>query len=213
MLSFYNHKMIETGKRYGYKCASFDLQAGHTCPMANLCNSRVIEVNGRRKVEKRGEFMCYAVKAEVQYPNVHNLRVNNKVETLQPSFVDKIIDEIQRNKVTLLRIHSAGDFYDYSYFRKWLDVIVSLPDVLFFAYTKRATFMKKYLDNPLDNFRMTYSLGGLEDAYAMKYNLPFCQVIVNGHNPYGLPISCTPDNPADDFEYIMRGESFGINFH
>lgn len=214
MLSHHNHKIKLTGKLYGYKSASFDLPAGHSCPAANLCHSRVnVDSQGKRYIEDRGQFRCYAVKAEAQYTNVYNLRHANFAATREESFVGTITDEIQSKRLTLVRIHSSGDFYSWEYFQKWIQVIKSLPGVTFFAYTKQATFVKWYLENELPNFKLCYSMGGLHDKYATKHNLPHCTVIVDGFNPEGLPISCTHENPCDDFLYIMRGESFGINFH
>ncbi len=213
MLSFKNQKIMLTGKTYGYKSASFDLLAGHTCPMANLCHSRTVIKDGHRTVEDKGQFRCYAVKAEVAYTNVYNLRKNNYDATQAENFVDRMVEEIKAHKLNLIRIHSSGDFYDYSYFQKWIEIIKRLPDVTFFAYTKQASFVKWYLDHSLPNFKMTYSMGGMMDSYAVKNTLPHCSVIVDGINPENLPLSCTHANKVDDFEYIMKGESFGIAFH
>lgn len=226
MLSFYNHKIKVTGKRYGYKSAAFDLSAGHTCPAASLCHSRVVVENGKRKIEDFGQFRCYATKAEVLYPNVYNLRLQNHERSKQDNFVSLVIEAITAKKLTLIRIHSSGDFYDFEYFKKWYAIVQALPHVTFFAYTKQATFVKWYLAHKLPNLAITYSMGGLHDKYALQNNLPSCTVVLDEHeiNNDGtmfrdpntnawIPLACLPDNIASDFEYIMRGESFGIKFH
>lgn len=62
MLGLGNHKIKLTGEVYGLKSATFDLLAGHTCPMANLCHSQVEIKNGKREIKDFGEFRCYATK-------------------------------------------------------------------------------------------------------------------------------------------------------
>lgn len=214
MLSYWNSKIKMTGKKYGYKSASFDMLAGHTCPMANICHSKVVEdKKGKRHIVDEGQFRCYAVKAEVAYTTVYKHRKANIEKSQSESFVDDMIQEIQDNKVTLIRIHTAGDFYNWQYFQKWITIIKALPEVTFFAYTKQASFVKWYLEHELPNFKMTYSMGGLMDKYAIEHGLPHCTVIVDGYNPENLPITCTHEDKVNDFEYIMRGESFGIAFH
>lgn len=230
MLSRNNHKIRETGNRYfgsHRRAASFDLLAGHNCPAASLCHSRVnVDASGKRTVEDLGIFRCYAVKAEVQYPDVYNKRANNRIMADSPSFVDNMIQEIQEGKFKVIRIHSSGDFYNYSYFQKWIQVIEALPDVTFFAYTKQASFVQWAINNPHDNLGITYSYGGIHDNYALSHNLPSCTVVLpefkrnkrgdKFYNPYKNVwevLSCTHVNPVDDFEYVMSGVSFGIAFH
>ena len=224
MLSYNNHKMKVTGKKYGYRVASFDLLAGHTCPAASLCHSRVVVENGHRKIQDFGQFRCYATKSEVAYTNVYNMRLRNFELSKQDDFVSLVKTAIQAKKLTLIRIHSSGDFYDFEYFKKWYQIAQELPEVTFFAYTKQATFVKWYLANKLPNMAIHYSMGGLHDGYALKNNLPSCTVVLDTHETNEthfldpqknewVPLACLPDNIASDFEYIMRGESFGIKFH
>lgn len=213
MLSFYNSKVKLTGKIYGMKSAAFDLPAGHSCPMADACLSRVVSKDGHRHIEDFGQFRCYATKAEVQYPNVYNIRHSNLDATKDLSkFTQCITDEIIKHKIKLLRVHSSGDFYNFSYFMAWYRIAQSMPDVIFFAYSKQASFVKYLLDNPLDNFKMTYSHGGKMDAYAIKNSLPTCYVAMDYNNPIA-PIICTGNHEVIDFEYIMQGKSFSILIH
>jgi hypothetical protein len=67
---------------------------------------------------------------------------------------------------------------------------------------------------------MIYSMGGLQDDYAKKNNLPSATVILDKKYKFadftdeGPPISCQKHkNKYDDLEYIQRQESFGIYLH
>lgn len=66
-----------------------------------------------------------------------------------------------------VRIHDAGDFYDYDYLRLWISIAEKVPDVLFYAYTKEVIMFKAHRNRdgggfPV-NFRYLFSTGGLQD--------------------------------------------------
>lgn len=262
-----NFKIKTTGKEYGYRSASVDLLAGHSCPAANLCHSRVIENSGHKTIVDYGDFRCYATKSEAIYTAVYDLHKRNFEETTRLDSFPLIMTYIIRSKkLTLIRIHSSGDMYDFTYFKKWIQIAQWNPSVVFFGYSKQATFIKYLIDNPVDNFKMVYSIGGIHDTYAIKHNLPSCTVVTDdylysAHNvtitdnhdgtytyqyvigkKRGKPVyryhtsdiyleygtfynhhkgtvenlSCLHDtrrSKVDDFERIMRLESFGIIFH
>ena len=211
MLSHGNSKIKKTGQRLGKKAACFDLPAGHTCPMANECKSMVVKRNGARKRVDFGKFVCYATKAELCYTATYNMRKSNLHETTLKRFVSGMIGEIVKSKVEIVRIHSSGDFYNWTYFQKWVAIAKSLPNVQFFAYTKQATFVKWLRDNPVPNFSMVYSCGGLMDEYASDNNLPTCYVVMTKDNP-PAPIICN-DDKTDDFETIVNNKSFSLMVH
>jgi hypothetical protein len=98
-------------------------------------------------------------------------------------------------------------------------VVKEMPQVYFYAYTKRATFIKWYNSQKLNNFDLMYSYGGTEDKVAIDNNLPMATVILDPKYKYadftdeGLPIACQPGRKYDDIEYIRRQESFGLFVH
>jgi hypothetical protein len=77
---------------------------------------------------------------------------------------DKIIEEITNiNGLKAFRIHDSGDFFNWGYFLDWIDIIESLPNIQFYAYTKMVRMIKGHtLPN---NFTVIFSYGGLEDKY------------------------------------------------
>ena len=62
-----------------------------------------------------------------------------------------------------VRIHDAGDFYDESYFQRWVHIARKAPYVLFYAYTKEVSMMLRYMHHFPKNFRIVFSYGGKED--------------------------------------------------
>lgn len=85
---------------------------------------------------------CYAVKAQVRFPKTVNAYRNRMYETsLEDDFVQKIKTEIlqikNKKNVEAVRIHESGDFYSQSYIDKWCKIAKELPEVSFYAFTKR----------------------------------------------------------------------------
>ena len=61
-----------------------------------------------------------------------------------------------------VRIHDSGDFYSDEYLQAWISIANSTTDVLFYAYTKEIRRVRAAGHLP-DNFRVIYSLGGIDD--------------------------------------------------
>ena len=125
--------------------ASYGHTARKTCPMANSCKKN-----------------CYAhEKGRFTFPVVINKREYNRIESKKATFSQRIIEEIQKSKVNVVRIHDGGDFYSPLYAQKWKDICIKLPEVRFYAYTKSVSyFLNKNLPK---NLYITYSYGGKED--------------------------------------------------
>ena len=62
-----------------------------------------------------------------------------------------------------IRIHDAGDFFDEEYLERWLRIARRRPHLLFYAYTKQVELLKRYLPDAPVNFRVVFSIGGLQD--------------------------------------------------
>ena len=71
----------------------------------------------------------------------------------------------KKGKQLVVRIHDSGDFYSLEYTLKWFDIMLKLPEVKFYAYTKMVplfNLLRKQGKLP-NNFRIIYSEGGLAD--------------------------------------------------
>lgn len=63
-----------------------------------------------------------------------------------------------------IRIHDSGDFLNEDYLRAWLRIARSVPDVLFYAYTKEVPMFRRIAQEEAPpNFRWLYSMGGKWD--------------------------------------------------
>ena len=87
------------------------------------------------------ENACYAIKAELQYPDCLPARQRNFNDSMRDNFVNRMIKTISRiakgtrKKEIIVRIHESGDFYNRAYVNKWLQIIA------FFAFDKRIKFI------------------------------------------------------------------------
>jgi len=99
---------------------TLNLQAEKTCP-------------GKTEFCKTA---CYAKKGAAFYSITILKLENNLIESFKQSFVFNMIKEIKEKKIKILRIHSSGDFYSKEYFKKWIDIIKSCPECMFFGYTR-----------------------------------------------------------------------------
>jgi hypothetical protein len=70
-----------------------------------------------------------------------------------------MVIEVITSKASIIRIHSAGDFYNREYIAKWLTIMDSLPHITFYAYTKSFK-MFDGISLP-SNFKMIQSQGGI----------------------------------------------------
>lgn len=75
---------------------------------------------------------------------LENLRI-----TKTKGFIDEMnqaIADLKKNSpgIDNIRIHSIGDFYDYKYFLKWIEIINKNPDIQFTIYVKNFAVLEKY---------------------------------------------------------------------
>jgi len=113
-----------------------------TCPMAKDCIAN-----------------CYARQGTYQFSTVKNKHEWNLQQTLSDNFPTMMINEIKSKKnCKIVRLHSSGDLYSREYLHKWLKIIESCPDTLFYAYTKSFNLLHG-LTLP-KNFKVIQSYGG-----------------------------------------------------
>ena len=96
------------------------LPAGETCPgMSALC-----------------EKACYARKGRFKYPSVRARLEWNLERSRRPDFADLMAKEVRRKGCLVVRVHSAGDFYDAEYAQKWLWVMRQRPRTRYYFYSR-----------------------------------------------------------------------------
>ncbi len=103
------------------KIKKFSLPKGKTCIGAGDCLNWCFAGKG-----------FYRVHAKT-IAKAHN---RNLEYSKSEDFADKMIVEIVKRKLKIIRIHDSGDFYSQEYLDKWTIIAGSLPHVRFYAYTK-----------------------------------------------------------------------------
>jgi hypothetical protein len=97
-----------------------------------------------------------------RWSNVYKKHKANLLATKQPEFEGQIVTEVRKKRVNRVRIHDAGDFYDYDYMWKWKRIAEACPDVEFYAYTKMVQMFKG--TRLPDNLTIIFSYGGKQDS-------------------------------------------------
>lgn len=138
--------MITNIFRYGNKklpesTATFSLPRMLTCPGATeLC-----------------KVLCYAQKAERIYPAVkrrcedlHTLAKSDLFPWVLKTAVSRLPE-----RVSVIRVHVSGDFFDQKYLDTWIKVAKEFPEKTLYAYTKSHEL--DFSDRP-SNFSIRLSL-------------------------------------------------------
>ena len=133
-------------KKINSNCAIFSLPNKVTCKLGLKCRA-----------------YCYGNSSP--YPRVTDLaRARWYEASKQASFVDLAIAELKRMRaLKYVRVHAFGDFYSYEYIQKWYEIARALPEVIFYAYTKRDDIITPEIlkDRP-SNLRMIFSIDGVD---------------------------------------------------
>lgn len=144
----------------------WSLPAVQTCP-------------GRTSICSR---FCYAQKSRFLLPSVRERLRWNLEQANQPGFVRRMVKEIARKGVIVLRVHVAGDFASAEYAEKWVDIFKQCPKVRFYAYTRsyRIPAIAAVLERmaALKNVRLWYSVDaetGTPDSIPAGVRLAYLQ--------------------------------------
>ena len=203
------------------KVITFSLPSGYTCPGALDCLSYANRKTGKIKDGKHTKFRCFHASAEAVYPSLRNMVWNN-FDALQSvskpaknpieaarAMASLILVSLEDVKFDVLRVHVGGDFFSKDYFRAWLMVANSMPDKLFYAYTKSlVTWQEIRLVIP-ENFVLTASRGGKNDELINELNFKCAEVVFSEEEAAekGLEID------HDDSHAAYGDESFALLIH
>jgi hypothetical protein len=191
---------------------SFDLPAGWTCPMADICLSKADKVTGKITDGKNSKFRCYAASLESAFTSARNAHWHNFDLLKSAKTLDGMVKLILASlpaPAKIVRIHSSGDFFNSVYFQAWVKVATARPDVMFFGYSKILDYVS--FSKP-SNFKLVYSMGGKMDKKVTSE--PYSMVVstVQDAVKLGLEVSCQI-HPADDFNFVMAQKPFALVLH
>ncbi len=154
MLLTINSKMKKSASGKGLKIVNFTLPALITCPNAGACS-----------------MGCYARQGTYLFSNVkikHQANLNATKDL--KSFKTGINSEIAKLKPSHVRIHDAGDFYSFDYFKVWIEIAETNPSIMFYAYTKQVSMVKEFslqYGKTLP-IKIIFSYGGKQDQMINK---------------------------------------------
>jgi hypothetical protein len=199
------------------KIYSLDLLAGWSCPGAKDCLSKVVILDGQRKIQDGPDcqFRCYAASGEVRLPDTYALHKHNFDLLKSCRSVKQMVDMLESSMPTdlgILRWHSSGGIFNRNYFNAMTEVARNHPDKWFYAYLKNLPVLqrRKMIDPTngvyLDNFMLTASRGGRFDHLIEPLGLRDVVVI-------NYPEEATRDIDDDDSHAAQPGGSFNLLIH
>ena len=212
-----NGKLKKLQQASGKRVFSFDILAGHTCPFAKDCHSRVeVDKKGKRSIKdgKHTQFRCYAASLEVSYPATYNLHRHNTDIVRQyanaPAQLSKLIADNLPDKAEIIRIHTAGDFYSKNYMKAWIRVANEHPSIRFYTYTKSTPFWVELQESIPENMILTASRGGKRDDLITSHNLKESVVVYSEKEAANLGLEIDNDDThacfgVDDFALLLHG--------
>ena len=108
-------------KKLGKAVYDFNLPPIESCPNSIDCQDS-----------------CYAVNIYNRYPSARKSWKDNfkLVVNDLPRFKTLVNNQIKKDGIYNVRIHSSGDFYNMDYLLAWVDIINNNPSIMFYAYTK-----------------------------------------------------------------------------
>lgn len=95
------------------------------------------------------KYLCYDVKACIQYKNVIDARVRNTVllEKNRDEYFRRIYNKcLRRRKNKYFRWHVAGDIVDFDYFARMVELAKEMVEFVFWTYTKNYEVVNEYCD-------------------------------------------------------------------
>ena len=134
-------------KKAEHYTVNFGIPALKTCPEADKCKD-----------------FCYANKGAYVWPVVKKAYEYRYQASKQTNFIEVATADLSKiRKLSHVRIHDAGDFYNKEYLFKWYEIARNMPSKTFYAYTKRVKLIKDNVLKQPKNMVIIFSLGGRQD--------------------------------------------------
>jgi len=225
-----NSKLNHLADAYGIPkswVGAFDGLAGETCPFANICYGKAVELeDGSMTIWQHPDapINCFARDIEARRKVVYlaHKRNTDGIKSFGKDSIGMaiwIMATILRyspriDRGGIVRWHASGDFFRAAYVVAADMVAQCMPEVTFFGYSKSPWVVAELTNSPTQNNTwMVHSHGSKFDHIAAEMGLPQCYIEEYPGQWGDVPVVCaTPDTP-DDFERIVAQESFTIPIH
>lgn len=184
-----NSKLRKLEHKTKKKVYSFNILAGHTCPFAKDCRSKVIKTKKGLRIKDgpKCKFRCFAASLELKTVVYESHRQNSEIVKMSKQEIVLALLKAIPKRAKIIRIHVSGDFCSQKYFDAWLEVCECRKDIVFYAYTKALKFWIKRMEKIPANLCLTASEGGIDDYLIKQYKLRKA-VVVYHKNETNLPI-------------------------
>lgn len=216
----------------------FSLPSGYSCPFATRCKNfparwdpeaesptgeegkmgafrRFASTGKTISKTKKTEFLCYAARAQSQYPSANMNAFNNMdllndanraggVKAMAELINDSMnfYERVKNFNFDILRVHEAGDFYSSNYMKAWFEVARMRPNTLFYAYTTSLPFWIENEGLRPSNFKLIASMDDENVDLINQHGLRYSRVVGSEEEArqLGLPID-VDDRIAWDTDY------------
>lgn len=115
---------------------------------------------------------CYAKHGAYTFPKVKAKFNENYGASLLPSFVDRIVMEIDSKQIKYIRIHSCGEFYSDEYIEKWMQIAKRCPNTRFLAFSRNGSAYHR------DDIPRNLVIYQSEDKTSVDYHRPHAQLMI-----------------------------------
>lgn len=76
------------------------------------------------------------MKARYHFDSVQDRLRRCYEAAMKPNFIKRVIKEVRRRGLLLIRLHCSGDFFSQQYAERWLAIMTALPRVKFWLYSR-----------------------------------------------------------------------------
>jgi hypothetical protein len=201
--------------KLGRHVATFSIPAGKTCPGADICHSRAIDVNGKRKIVdgKRCLIRCFAATQEALFKPTFDARASNLAKLRKARTIKRmalLISDSLPKRSTMIRVHVSGDYFSRAYMMAWIHVAWANPDRTFYGYSKSIPTWIALKGSIPPNLVLTASLGGKYDQMALDAKLRTATIVYSPEQArdLGLPI-----DHDDRLAQARNGGDFALLIH
>lgn len=153
----YTWSMLPTNKEFNITIEHVDYKACGTCPC--YCNG------------------CYACTGCYNFYSTKQANMRKTwLARYEMDFVKRaILAQLKADKITLCRIHAAGDFFSTEYINMWREIVKEADTVIFWTYTKNTEAETAFTD--LKNINIVSSI-----IPGYGFNFGHCDYIIRVYN-------------------------------
>jgi hypothetical protein len=131
--------------------------------------------------------MCYAARAQAQYPETNKKAFSNLsllmtaqkeggIEVMAKLIIDSIkYHGLENSKI--FRIHEGGDFFSDAYFKAWIEVANTLSNIQFYTHTTSLQFWLNNRGSVPKNMNLIASMDEDNEETILNNKLRFSKVV------------------------------------